>query len=254
MPTGTSEKRLADLRTALKFATPQHRPAIQAMIDALLAGERAASEGKSEYPEGRSGTAREAPSTGMRDGTAPSAVHTSAVASVGVQPAAPPGFPVQQRSLAELTRACALPGCGKPLPPECRGTHCSQECANEARRQWHKANPGGNRPTPAQAERGRAGGLAQRSRREREAMAREAEAASAEEARQHAVRPRWRLEWRPEVVIRPPRPAPVKRYTSGEPTPFQDDLDAIADHGSPERLPSRPPSFVWAASTLAAAS
>jgi hypothetical protein len=44
--------------------------------------------GFDEIPEGRSGTAREAPSTGMRDGTAAPAIQMRPPASVGVQPAA----------------------------------------------------------------------------------------------------------------------------------------------------------------------
>lgn len=61
------------LRASLRFAARRDRPAIQAMIDRLL----------QEYPEGRSGTAREASSTGMGD----DALGKPGV--VGVQPAAP---------------------------------------------------------------------------------------------------------------------------------------------------------------------
>lgn len=39
------------------------------------------------------------------------------------------------------------------------------------------------------------------------------------------------------VVIHPPMPAPMKRYETGDPCLFQDDLRAIADHGSPGTLP-----------------
>lgn len=65
-------------------------------------------------------------------------------------------------------------------------------------------------------------------------------------SRQRLLPPaRFRLSFDPAVVIQPARPAPVKRYTTGVPTPFQDDLNAIADHGSPGRLPA-PPDIGWA--------
>jgi hypothetical protein len=47
---------------------------------------------------------------------------------------------------------------------------------------------------------------------------------------------RVRLGWDASVVIRSDRPASLRRYTNGTPTPFQDDLSAIADHGSLLRL------------------
>lgn len=50
-------------------------------------------------------------------------------------------------------------------------------------------------------------------------------------------RPHFALIWDANIIIRPDRPAPTKRYTSSLPTPFQDDLSAIGDHGSPGRLP-----------------
>lgn len=56
----------------------------------------------------RSGTAREAPSTGMRAGTATEAVHTPPETSVGAQPAAPP----QMQSRANA---------GEPAPPRTTG-------------------------------------------------------------------------------------------------------------------------------------
>lgn len=40
----------------------------------------------------------------------------------------------------------------------------------------------------------------------------------------------------PAIVIRPAAPAAVRHYTNGLPTLFQDDLNAIRDHGSPGRL------------------
>jgi hypothetical protein len=64
-------------------------------INAIAAKLREVSVRFQEYPERRSGTAREAPSTGMRDGTAPAAVQTPTAASVGAKPAAsPPSRPV----------------------------------------------------------------------------------------------------------------------------------------------------------------
>lgn len=68
----------------------RYPPAAQALAAAELRARIAvARQQLQNYPEVRSGTAREAPSTGMRDGTASSGVHTPAAASVGVQPAAP---------------------------------------------------------------------------------------------------------------------------------------------------------------------
>lgn len=45
-------------------------------------------------------------------------------------------------------------------------------------------------------------------------------------------RARFVLEWHPQIVIGPDMPARVRRYTNGRPTPFQDDLNALANHGS----------------------
>lgn len=53
------------------------------------------------------------------------------------------------------------------------------------------------------------------------------------------------------VVILPLRPASVRRYyDTKRPTPFQDDLNAIADHGSPGR-PIRDAAYSPSRSTLA---
>lgn len=93
-------------------------------------------------------------------------------------------------------------------------------------------------PTDAAQDRARRNALRsaqqQNGRRARERNERYAEMVRERIASAEAARPVWQLEWHPEVVIRPPRPAPVKRYAdTGRPTEFQDDLNAIADHGSP---------------------
>lgn len=60
-----------------------------------------------------------------------------------------------------------------------------------------------------------------------------APAKPATEPKQAPRRPPWRLGWDPTIKIMPPRPAPVRLYSNGVPTPFQDDLAAITDCGSP---------------------
>ena len=60
------------------------------------------------------------------------------------------------------------------------------------------------------------------------------------QTRQQPLRPTSTGTVDPRIVIRPPRPAPVKLYQdgpdAGQPMLFQDDLNAIFDHGSPGRL------------------
>src|SRR5258707_1240195 len=72
-----SAAQLKKLKAAYRYASGPARRELHAMIRQL------------ECPEERSGTAREAPSTGMRDGTAPAAVQTPPTASVGARAAAP---------------------------------------------------------------------------------------------------------------------------------------------------------------------
>lgn len=91
--------------------------------------------------------------------------------------------------------------------------------------------------------------IAQHERRERERATAEM-IGPPETTWQAPLRPVWRLEWHPGVVIRPDRPAPRRYYRPhtititgsvagiGELLPFQDDLNAIADHGSSWILPT----------------
>lgn len=228
--TAADARQLAPLRVALGYCA--RRPAVQALIDKLLAPATEAPE----YPEERSGTAREAPSTGMRDGTAAPAVQTPAPASVGVQAAAPHPSAAPQPALAAGERSC--PRCRRGFAPTHRlQRYCGPECQQHRKRAYHKRDEAYTLRTKLR-------------RAERAAATRDAAA----ETRREPARPRWRLGWRKDVVIRPARPAPIARYATatewlircryggpdivlqlpaGSPCLFQDDLDALADHGSP---------------------
>lgn len=119
--------------------------------------------------------------------------------------------------VAETTaRTCALDGCANELPQDAwyAARYCSRACRNETIRR---------RDAAAHDRRSRRGG-------------RNPQASTAidpVETRQRPIRPDARLQFDPGIIIRPARPAPVRRYTSGRPTPFQDDLNAILDYGSP---------------------
>lgn len=161
-------------------------------------------------------------------------------------------FPMQQLSMAEVEPApvvaprCGGEGCDNPAPPH--GRLCP-DCANAARRA--KAGErlsynlkGGSAErlcrrcgqpfVPNDSRQLNCCGARQQYQQK---MGNSPPAATLDEdgvTRQRPRRPVWRLEWHPEVVIGPPRPAPVKRFRdTGLPTPFQDDLAAIGDHGSP---------------------
>ena len=132
------------------------------------------------------------------------------------------------------------PTCGGRFSPRNGNQrYCNPECQQ-------------NRPGKVLARRSRdraarIASMAQRARRERERAAAAAGDAPAE-TRQAPLRPAWRLEWHPEIVIRPRRPAPPRYYPVGgvmfdgecagvgNPLPFRDDINAIADKGSPGRL------------------
>lgn len=165
-------------------------------------------------------------------------------------PPAPDAVTPSPPAEAQLAKRCAR--CGGSLPRDCK--YCSRDCANEARRDWHAAHPGANRPKhqsgtlaprpstkplrTAQLKSAQVkSAQVQSARRDRERdLSRQRE--EAEERRQQVVRPRIKLGYDSSVVIRPPRPAPVKRYRdTGRPCEFQDDLNALADHGSRGPLP-----------------
>lgn len=131
-------------------------------------------------------------------------------APIEAAPIAAPAPSAVPTVAAARTRKCDLSGCTARLPIHSANRYCGPPCRSEAHRQWHAAHPAGNRGR-------RLGG------------------AAAIEGRAPAS-PLAALSRDPAVVIRPPRPAPVRRYRdSGQPTEFQDDLNAIADHGSPGR-------------------
>lgn len=106
--------------------------------------------------------------------------------------------------MAEI-RICARPECGREIPPgrKLNALYCCRRC----QRAMHSDHR-------------RAIGLPRVNHQ-------------SDESRQAPLRPAWRLGWNPSVVILPLCPAPIRRYSNGVPTPFQDDLNAIADHGSP---------------------
>lgn len=165
----------------------------------------------------------------------------------------------QQPLAAPPPPLCALPGCDKPARPGARARYCSPAHADEARLSQLAERKRKRRtatfelraaaPRPRRSNSpGRTAALKsaqqQKTRREREReLAQQQQVA--EERRQEVVRPRFRLVFDPRIVIRPGRPAPTKRYTNGVPCEFQDDLDAIADHGSP-RLAMPPPTAGYA--------
>lgn len=64
------------------------------------------------------------------------------------------------------------------------------------------------------------------------------------------ARPLFALGWDHGVVIAADRPALPRRYETGAPAPFRDDLNARADHGSPGPLPR--PDEVWRSPTVSA--
>jgi hypothetical protein len=66
--------------------------------------------------------------------------------------------------------------------------------------------------------------------------------------RQAPLRPRSTLTFDARVVIRPDRPAPLQHFANGVPMPFQDDLNAIFDHGSPGPAPR--PDDAWRSSRV----
>jgi hypothetical protein len=122
---------------------------------------------------------------------------------------------------------CALGSCGKLFIPKPvrRGRdpalYCSQDCRAAARRQKARG-----RGTIRHAQDMSAYWA---SRREVEAPP---------EPRQAPLAPpRFTLTWDSRVVIAPDRPALPRRYENGAPALFRDDLNAMADHGSPGHLP-----------------
>lgn len=143
--------------------------------------------------------------------------------------------------------AVACPHCGKPfVPRRFRQVYCSAGC-QQLRRNKRR-----------QQDRRRAAlGLP---------ISGKDAAAPPAEPRQQPLRPAWRLEWHAHVKIRPAHPAPPKYYRPGDvmldgrvcdrigiPCEFRDDLNAIADHGSPGRTlgPPAAPEMWGGASPLA---
>lgn len=206
------KKKLAGLRVALAFASKAHRPAIQAMIDELLA----------DWPDDQPVTIEAAPAPSIpapvmgpagQDGECPGPKGQT-TPSAGGEPS-----PFVTRAAGAGSRRCTT--CQRDFMPNSRRQrYCAPEC------QQHRP---AKYPRSAQQK-------AERRNHEAAARARQLDAAAAAapvEFRQTPRRPVWHLEWHPEIVIGRGRPAPMKRYSNGMPCEFQDDLDAIADHGSP---------------------
>lgn len=124
-------------------------------------------------------------------------------------------------------RACALACCGKIFAPKmARMIFCKEECVREARHQ---------RARERGTIRGAQGMSAYWASRREVA----AEAPVVDPRQQPLARPRHVLRPRNfRVVIAPDCPAPP-RYMSAPLFVYWDDLNAIADHGSPG-LPPRP--------------
>ena len=148
-----------------------------------------------------------------------------------------------------LPSEAICPTCRRPFErgPNPQQVYCGPECqqsrpSRKAIYQRHNARKAGHRG-------GAAKGDAYRRHREN------AGERPLSEARQAPVRPPFVAEFDASVIIGPPRPAPPQFSREGpraaHPKPFRDDLNAIADHGSPGRLPPRPETGRSRLSTLA---
>jgi hypothetical protein len=119
-------------------------------------------------------------------------------------------------------KACAFPGCALPVrvnPTEPHSQYCSLDHANRAKSlSLKKSNVGireHNRTTLRHTVEG---------------------STVMSETRQQLARHRFTLGFDPAIRILPPLPAPLHLGPDGRPLPFQDDLRAIQDHGSPRAL------------------
>jgi len=145
------------------------------------------------------------------------------------------GNQLAQRPAPQPDRNCARAGCDKPIPIMRGGKakYCSPECGhlagNKNVARWKREH------TAIGSLRGAATNAARSGR----ARALDMAPAPVVELRQQPLpRPAWVSTIDPRVVILPARPAPVKRYRdTSRPTPFQDDINAMLDHGSPGPLP-----------------
>jgi hypothetical protein len=161
----------------------------------------------------------------------------------------PPALPEPPRAATQpATQVCRKTACGREfVPRDPRQLYCSLECQRtrnagktaRTRAPAIELRPWAPRPSNSPARTATLkSAQVQKARRERE-RERDEQQQVAEERRQEVIRPHFRLIFDPRVVIGPGRPAPVKRYTNGVPCEFQDDLDAMADHGSPRHaMPS----------------
>lgn len=142
--------------------------------------------------------------------------------------------------MTAAARLCALPGCENPVRASSgqQAKYCSPAHAEAAGALRAKAKK--------QAARGARGGAARaaayRARRPRTEW----------EQRQQPVRPVrpvFRLTLDPSVRILPALAAPLQLYEdghdAGRPMPYQDDLRAINDRGSPDRVMDAQPAG-WA--------
>ena len=119
-------------------------------------------------------------------------------------------------------KTCAFPGCTLPVrvnPIGPRPKYCSLDHANRAKSLSLKKSNVGIREHKRTTLRHTAEGSRVMS-----------------ETRQQSARPHFTLGFDPAVKILPPLPAPLHLGPDGRPLPFQDDLRAIQDHGSPRAL------------------
>lgn len=188
--------------------------------------------------------------------------------------------------MGAIPPTCALPGCDKPLRRPRPARYCSREHAVEADRLSDLARRGRSRaavePPPAPVRICARDGcdnevsplrslqaiycsslcnrLHHKAAKRQQRIAPDAaapESAPPYDARQAPLRPRWRLEFHPDIKILPPRPAPLKVHRTGpragRPTRFQDDLGAIYDRGSPShQMPAKASGYSYSASPLGA--
>lgn len=136
---------------------------------------------------------------------------------------------MEHLTLAEADAApkiCALEGCTAPVPKERLGgaIYCSVAHSHEVKRRqqfaWRR----------------------QKGMREQNSRSK---AFLAEAAAQVGLARRFRLIDDPRGHYRPPVSAPVRRYANGQPMPFQDDLRAVRDYGSPWRLSAPETGYAW---------
>jgi hypothetical protein len=255
-----AEKRIASLRAGLQYASREHKPKILAMIAEIEAEQNSPSRGSALESAGLAETEIAPTSRGPVLEPSPQACRTiedngtlqpNTIVAAAQEPAPSPlrvqeadcrgsdvdASPVKARS--EKAKVGGRTACPKPSsegghipgtagslapcspPPAAQRRseqRACQRCGRPLIGRWKAAAkycvPCGNEVN-----------------RERRAKV-ELPKPEIEHRQPPLGRPRVALSWDPSIIIGPDRPAPLRRYSNGQPLPFQDDLVARADHGS----------------------